>query len=207
MIAEPNILAQLQSQQAEIFAQVGFPTRALEAWRYTNLSAVAQKTFAKPRTFSVDAEFCRAQRMPEATTFFVFVNGQFAAHLSDAVELRPNFLLANTLAVLRAAPETVLNKVDTHLDAKKYPLIAQNIAEMSDGFYAQIPANHAPIFLQVLHVMTESDIAIFPRNIVQVGPSSQLTILEEFVSTTGENGYVNSVSQIVLEKKFTVPFL
>jgi Fe-S cluster assembly protein SufD len=79
----PAARRQVREARLSEFLRLGFPTRKLEDWRYTDLSALAERTFEPARPAAValeDALLPRSDRL-------VYVNGELDRRLSTADEL------------------------------------------------------------------------------------------------------------------------
>jgi hypothetical protein len=91
---EPDWLARFREQGLSRFAELGFPTRKSESWRYLDLRSLEQQPLLPAVTGAapnLDAARNRlaALGLPEPGTRLVIVDGRFAEELS-AVSLMPN---------------------------------------------------------------------------------------------------------------------
>src|SRR5688500_7659156 len=82
--AEPAAVSGLRRRAIERFAALGFPTLQQEEWRQTNVSPIAQGTFARHTGAEPEVDLSRLDRLAAgAAAKLVFVNGRFSARLSS----------------------------------------------------------------------------------------------------------------------------
>jgi Fe-S cluster assembly protein SufD len=193
---EPAALTALRRMAIERFATLGFPTLRQEAWRQTNVAAIAQGTFDRPVAQTTAAEpevdLSRLDPLAEgAAARLVLVNGRFSPRLSTLSGLPDGVVVASLAGALRTAPEKVEPWLGQLARFDDQPFVALNTAFLSDGALVWIPRGvvvERPI--HVLYVSTEEEgahpFAIFPRNLFVAGENSQVTIVETY---SGEGAY------------------
>lgn len=78
-------LRRLRQDGFERFAAIGFPTTHDEDWRFTNISAIAQKSFELERNglSRVSRKDLEPYRIAGVGCQLVFVNGHFTSALSS----------------------------------------------------------------------------------------------------------------------------
>ena len=202
---DPSWLGELRGVEQERFLALGMPTRSWEAWRYTNLKALAREGVDRPELQLESVANRRAVadlRLASSAASLVFVDGVFCADLSrglkgDGVEVQ----------TLRWALEHRSAEVRTHLGSvlslPQAPLVALNTARFEDGAWIHIAARaqvSAPIELLFVHQGGERPITTTPRVLVLAGPESRCTVVERYV-TLGEGMHTSyGVSEIRLER-------
>src|SRR5438874_10680234 len=87
----PAWLRNLREDAFARFCKIGFPTTRDEDWRFTNVNAIASKSFllaaaAHQRITSADLQ---QFQIPGAACRLVFINGKFTLELSDLSSLPP----------------------------------------------------------------------------------------------------------------------
>jgi Fe-S cluster assembly protein SufD len=187
---EPAAVQALRRRGIARFAETGFPTVQQEAWRLTNVAAIARGTFTRPTGAPV--EVSREQIAPhtfDAAAQLVFVDGRFAPALSHRAGL-PDEVIAGSLA---EALERWPGEVEPHLgiaavDAN--PFAALNSAFLRDGAFVKVPRGVAvpgPIHLLFFSSGAEGRATVsFPRNLIIAGEASQATLVETYI---GEGVY------------------
>jgi len=130
------------------------PTRKLEAWRYTDLRALAAISFAEPAPVAVPAD------LPDlGIPRIVFVNGAYNEELSTP----PDFLF----------------KFATVAETSSLPLAKINAEHARDGITLTVPDGaDAGSVLLVSYASAATPIAFHPRHRITLGGGAKLTIIE-----------------------------
>ena len=188
------------------FESTGFPTRRVEAWKYTDLRKLA-KLDLQPAPVTVNglspdlqAEMARAKASAHAA---VFVNGHFRADLSRLDALPAGVRLAPLRQLLEAGDPLVAAHLGQVLPdaARDRPLLDLNTAFMEDGFVLHVTRGtvlEEPIRISLLTERSDAPIAVFPRNLIVAEPGSAATVVEAHVSVDGTAGLGDSVTEIVI---------
>ena len=174
-----TIVADLRSEAAERFEQLGWPTTRVEEWRYTNLAPlqkIAWRADDAPQAIESQASLAG-----HAVMELVFVNGRLAGG------------------------ENLYRGDDyVHLaDWERNALVALNTANQQDGAHITIPdGTVVEGFIHLLFVGRGDGIWSHPRNTIFVGRNSQVTIVETYV---GSGAYfTNTVTEIVADESAVV---
>jgi len=183
--AEPEWLVTTRKNAIARFADLGFPTGRHEDWRWTNLQSLARLGLTRPETVSLDGIDARtiarfafggidAHRL-------VFVNGHFAAELSDVGELPSGSTVGSLAASLAAGADALEPHLGRKADFAEHAFPAINTAYFADGAHVEIPAGVTvtrPI--QIIHLTTSGGepVITLPRNLVVVGEGSTVRLLE-----------------------------
>lgn len=185
------------------FEAAGLPHRRIEQWKYTDLRTYMRE--AKPLAGAPDA--AALQRASTAGATFtaikarrlVFVDGSFAAELSDLTELEPGLKitsLANALA--RGLPQ-VMQRLSEPGPAEGDLAFSLNTSFMGDGAVIEVESAkriERPIHL-VFAYTSEQAAAFFARSLVLLGDCAQLTLLESHEGPDGLDYQANSALDIV----------
>ncbi len=113
---EPAALTSAREAAMARFEALGFPTRRLEAWRFTDVRPLQKRAFLPLVATKAAAPKLDALRLPEAAYRVVLVNGIFAPELSAIGNLPKGVWLAGTAETLRARPalaDALLDATDT----------------------------------------------------------------------------------------------
>jgi Fe-S cluster assembly protein SufD len=160
----------LRDRAAEAFRAQGFPTRRMEAWKYTDLAAVSGAVFGEPLT-SVDG----TPELPvTANRRAVFVDGRFRPDLS-ALDGLP--FTAESLA--QALPR-LEGRIGALARVEEQPMAALNGMLFEDGLVVEVPDGVAGGVLELLCLAAESERApaFHPRHLVRLGAGASLTLVE-----------------------------
>lgn len=212
---EPGRFGALRREAATRFGELGFPTKRLEAWRSTDVRAIAETEFciepiAKPGAESVSEADCQRFRYPD-THELVFVNGSFRADLSRLQSL-PEGVVACTLAEAWSEHlDLVEPQLGRHAKFDNHAFVALNTALHETGAFVYLPRNavvETPIHILHLGLGADTPVASFPRNLFVAGENSQVRIIEQF-ATVGEGAdagrhFVCPVTEVVLDPNAVV---
>jgi Fe-S cluster assembly protein SufD len=207
--AEPPWLTTARRHALERFQSLGFPTTRDEEWRFTSVSPIAECSFARP--LDGRTSFGRSDlapfRWPLAGAHeIVFVNGRYAAGLSDVGTLPPKVRIESLASALVSAPDKVEPYLTRLADGERHAFTALNAALFEDGAFIWIPAHtvlDAPI--HVLFVSSPAERArdaratmTHPRVVVAIGEDSQASIVESYAGPDGGSYLTNTVTEVVL---------
>lgn len=194
---EPQALQQLRRDALEKFAAVGIPSPRQEAWRFTDVSALAQVHLSRAGEVPVDAGLLPPP-VDKHCHRLVFVNGRYAPGLSRLEALPEGALVASLGQALLTHPELV----ESHLgqpDLADHPFVALNTAFWEDGAFVWLPRGavlEAP--LQLVFFATGGETVNYPRNLIVMEEASQAVIVEDY---RGAGRYLSCpVTEIRLEQ-------
>ena len=192
-------VAQLRDDAMTQFTVEGMPTRKIEDWKYTNLSALDATKFmpAEACENGVSRDFLPT--LIGAEHRLVFVNGRFRADLS-AVCLPPQGVVVGRLAdILESDPQSLTEFLGRAGEADGLPMLALNTAMMTDGLYLRLDDGvDLASVIEVIHVSVggAAPSAHFPRNLIVAGAGSHVTIIEHHIGD-GEATFANVVTEII----------
>lgn len=190
----------LRRRAMDAFAELGFPNRKAEAWKYTNLDRHLRtdyNLYLTPKAGTITAEDVDAAAIPGLDAYrLVLINGRFAPHLSDLSAL-PKGVVITSFA---NATEKHADLVNPHLGryAKtNEAYTALNTAFAQDGYFMYVPKNvqvERPLLVVNLVDVTE-DTFLQPRNLIVAEHGSGLKIVEQRVRRGTANVFSNIVSE------------
>ena len=205
----PAWLGSLRHSAAARFAEIGFPTRRDEEWRFTNVAPIAETPFtlASRAQSELTAEGLRQFTYEGLTgTQLVFVNGHFAANLSS--QTVPGGVIVKTLAQAMAENSGV---VETHLGQSAQfdtqAFVALNTAALEDGAFVHIAAGAivtAPIHLLFVSTVESGPTVSHPRTLIVVEENSQATLIESYAGPAGQVYFTNAVTEVILAQNAVV---
>ncbi len=185
---EPDAIARLRREGLDRFASLGWPTRQQEAWRLTDLGALAQIDLQRPTDALVDAGVLPALDLP--THQLTFVNGRFAPGLSRLRELPGQALIASLGQALLTHPELIEPHLERLPGLSQHPFAALNAAFWEDGAFVYLPrATVVETPLHLIFHVTGDDIAVYPRLLLVLEEGAQATVVVEY---RGKGRYLNA---------------
>jgi Fe-S cluster assembly protein SufD len=199
----PATIDALRTRALAQFAARGFPSTRLEDWRFTDVTPIAQRSFALAEPLR-DAETAaeltvRDVRLPGAIEL-VFVNGHFAPALSSGPPDTPVY--AGSLgSALRTHPELIEPHLGRYAGYAQpaESLTALNTAFVRDGAFVYLPVGTAlaePVHCIFVAAGTEGPIVSHPRTLILVGEGASAVVVEQFVGS-GEY-WTNAVTEAVV---------
>src|SRR5579883_1198190 len=109
---EPHWLSERREAAIKRFGELGFPTRRQEAWRFTDLRPLQRHVFPPAAAAEALPLPSHTHRLPGPAHRVVFVNGRFAAALSDLGALPEGAWLASTAHTLAERPALLEGIID-----------------------------------------------------------------------------------------------
>ncbi len=190
------------------FEKLGFPTKKLEAWKYTSLNAVLKKDYSIFPNKENTIEFADVKKyfIHDIDSYkVIFIDGKYSSFLSDTTHDGKDIcLMSSALSKpkYKAIIENYFNKV-----AKQDNLTSLNTAFTNEGAYIHIPKNvevDKPV--QIINFTTGSEAAtlVQPRNLVVVEENAHVQIIERHQSLTSNPVLSNVVTEVFAAKNATV---
>ncbi len=199
---------EIRTEALENFEKLGFPTKKLEAWKYTSLNSVFKNDYSifPDKEVTVDLADVKKYFIHDIDTYkVVFIDGKYSSFLSetthDAIDV---CLMSAALTKSKYSPvvENYFNKI-----AKQDNLTSLNTAFANEGAYIHIPRNvevEKPI--QIINFTTGSEAAtmVQPRNLIVVEENAHVQIIERNQSLTDNAVLSNIVTEVFAAKNSTV---
>lgn len=175
-------LVRLREEAAASFRKLGFPSRKVEAWKYTDLGPIAATTFGEPLTPATGAMALPAPRAPRRA---VFVDGRFRADLST---LEGAAYRVGSLVGALGEIEGIFGNL---AKIEREPMAALNTALFEDGLFIDVPAGVAGGEIELLSVALDCEraAAFHPRHFVRLAEGASLTLIE---SARGKGAYLHN---------------
>ncbi|WP_397444724.1 Fe-S cluster assembly protein SufD [Polaribacter sp. R77954] len=199
---------EIRSKALENFEKLGFPTKKLEAWKYTSLNAILKKDYSifPDREKAIELADVKEYFIHDIDTYkVVFIDGKYSSFLSQTTHQHYDVCLMSSALnspKYKAVIDTYFNKV-----AKQDNLTSLNTAFATEGAYIHIPKNtevEKPI--QIINFTTGSEAAtmVQPRNLIIVEENAHVQIIERHQSLTANAVLTNAVTEIYAGKSATV---
>ncbi|MDN5924546.1 MAG: Fe-S cluster assembly protein SufD [Xanthomonadales bacterium] len=202
----------LRRTQLAAFVSEGLPSARNEAWKYTALRALDQRSYVNGDTQAsdrvVDAELLA---LPGVTgPRLVFVNGVFRDDLSQ-LDALPDGLEVQPLAqALSSHPEPLRFSLTRDWQGAADAFARLNAALASDGVVLRVAAGKqikTPI--QIVHVgaAADSPVAWHARNVIDVGAGASLSLIEQHVAVDGHAHLGTLVSDVHVQENAQLDWL
>jgi Fe-S cluster assembly protein SufD len=198
----PSSLAALRERGLARFTDSGYPTVALEDWKYTNLAPLArQHCRLADAAESHDAAELAARARLAGALELVVVNGHFAPALSCLAALPRGAVVGSLADALRSHTHLVEPHLGRYagFDQADESLTALNTAFIRDGVFVHVPAGtviEAPIHCLFVSLATDGPAVSHPRTLIVAEAGSRLTVVEQYV---GDGAYwTNTVTEAVV---------
>ncbi len=184
------------------FGEIGFPGRRDEAWKYTDVAAIAER----PLRVALAADFkpddlgvLDADPYPGLPCLtLVFVNGHCISSMAgDAPE---GVTVASLRAAVSRAPQGLEIALTEMADAPPDGFAALNAAFAVDGACIAVPDGfvlEAPIHLVFLSAPGDGPVAAFPRVFIHLGREARASIIESYVGLRSQDNLSCAVTEII----------
>jgi Fe-S cluster assembly protein SufD len=189
--SDPDWLAGYRNRSLARFAELGFPSRRSEEWRYLDLRRLEQRPMLPVgRETAVVTSATRAQLdeigLAEAAYRLVLVNGRFAPELSRFDQLPSGVWLGPMAAAIAERPELVSAWLEAQSLDRAFASL--NAAFFDDGFVLDIaPGVAVERPIEIVHLSAgEIGGSLHTRSLVVAGQGSRAILAESF---TGVGDY------------------
>ncbi len=185
----------VRQEAKAVLAQLGLPLSKNEEYKFTPITKALEKNFSfgtlnPERTISGIDEFLIPNL--EGNTL-VFVNGIFSEKLSnynhEELHIKP----------IDGTEKGFASLADYKTDA----LVAWSTAAWTSGISLEVSAHtevHKPVILHYLNDTTQGDAKSLTRNIIRLGKSSKLTVVEKQDTVGTHAGFSNVVTEGFVEE-------
>lgn len=189
---EPDWLVATRERGLARFAETGFPSRRGEAWRYIDLSGLAEAPLlpAPPRPADAAARALVADHaFAEAEWRLVLCEGRFVPELSRLAGLPAGVWLGSLRAAIAERPDLARAAIGTP-DAAADParaFSALNTAFFTDGLVLDIaPGVILDRPIEILHLAAAGNAAAFhTRSLIALAAGARAELVESFAGTGG----------------------
>ncbi|MFA7664531.1 MAG: Fe-S cluster assembly protein SufD [Burkholderiaceae bacterium] len=192
-------LSRLRAQALERFADEGWPSGRLEAWRHTSLVFMNSERFA-PVAAGVDgavlSRVLAGLRESPDDHWLVFADGRFVPGLG-AIGSLPAGVRVESLAAALAGDAEPVEALFGDVAEGASPQ-ALNAALAADGAFIDVPAGVAvPGVIHLVFIAGAAGSAALLRNLIRAGAGAQLTVVEHYLaSDDGAATLTNAVTRI-----------
>ena len=188
----------LRGEAMASFAELGYPSRRHEDWRYTDLKPIIAGEFDPASKALTTEQIAQAHRLLDDSMLdtgaarLVFVDGQPLPDVKPLQGIQGLTVLDHEHTWRR------IGELQTAELFQNHPLAALNTAFASSGTLIRLDEDtslDAPLHL--VFISTEgANRATQPRILIDVGAGSELAIVQHFIGTGSVAGWTNLVTQI-----------
>lgn len=197
--AEPEWLTDKRRQGAARFEEVGFPTRRLEEWKYTDMSGLSSADFGQVESPELDRALHDALVLPIDAWRMVFVDGYFSAEHSDLEALPEGVSIVPLSKALADDSQAVGAQLGALTDVGFSAFAALNTALTGEGAVIRIGRGQTPekpIYLLFVSRTHEAPVMCHPRILVQCERESEATVIEHYAGEQGASNLTNVMTEI-----------
>jgi Fe-S cluster assembly protein SufD len=201
----PDWLTELRQEAIERFAELGFPTRNDEEWRFTNLTPLTCTSFVPANgTGSANASRLLNELVIDAGSGprLVFANGRYDDALS-----RPGSEKLRLGRFSDFNPDGLKRYLAQYAAYLDHSFIALNTAFLDDGACIWVPAGHEsrqPIHVIFLSTGGPEPVVSHPRLLIVAEPGARATVLESYAGPEGATYFTNAVTEIVVQDQAAI---
>jgi Fe-S cluster assembly protein SufD len=186
-VREPDWLVGHRRRSLARFAELGFPSRRSEAWRYLDLRALEDSPMLPAGAMRAVAGAATRAQLAEvgcsaAAYRLVFVDGRYAPELSAIEGLASGVWLGAMSAAITERPDLVRAAIESPLLDAARPFAALNAAFFADGFVLDVaPGVVLDRPVEIVHLASgDTGGSLHTRSLVGIGAGSRASIFETF---------------------------
>jgi len=191
------------------FVTLGFPTTKNEDWHYTSVAPIVEQEYTPLAIRTGDAgsaDLLPFRFGPRDCYTMVFVNGRFAAELSEMDQLAGGVRVWDLASAWTRATE-IVDHVGKVASYDMHAFTALNTALMYDGAVVQIGKDvqvERPIHLLFITDAIAAKGMMQPRNLIVVGRNARATVIESYVSPSDALYLTNAVTEVAIGEGATL---
>jgi Fe-S cluster assembly protein SufD len=192
-------LEKIRLEALEHAEVLNFPSARHDDWRFTDLSPLFQHGFHPVDSFAKLTLADIEKFLIPGAIRLVFVDGCYAAELSDLTQAGTGVTVASLAE--RLGDQLIAANFGHHAPYKQDTFVALNTNFFEDGAWVHV-AKEVAVPIHLLHVATrrEAPSAIYPRCMVVMESSSRAIVVEDYVGLDDGIYFSNAVTEVVLRE-------
>ncbi len=180
------------------FAELGFPDRKNEEWKYTRVTPILKHKFQfTDGVGKVSRNQVQQFAFPGLEDrILVYINGVFSSAFSTFTPEIEGVFAGGLKDALEKNEPTVLRHLAKYADFQQQAFTALNTAFALDGAYLYIPDDisvEKPVHLLYLSIPALAPSLNSPRNLIVAGKNSRIHLIESYHSLDDTAVYLNNV--------------
>jgi Fe-S cluster assembly protein SufD len=190
-------------ENLDAFLAAGLPDTRVEAWKYTALRALAQRSFtagdATAATHAVDAATLALPGVDGPR--LVFVNGALRADLSTLNDLPAGLELQPLSQALATEAEPLRFALARDYRESGDAFAQLNAAFARDGVVLRVAPGariDTPVHLCIVGAASEGDVMWHLRHVIEIGEGASLTLVEHHLGSGEHTHLGTSIADVVL---------
>ena len=204
-------IQKLRNQALKTFEAKGFPSKKLEAWKYTSLNSLIQDDYLLfPKSEkAVALNEIKHVFLYEVDTYkVVFIDGIHSPFLSDTTHDGLDVCLLSA-ALSKPKYDELIKQYFGSVADKEESMTALNTSYAREGAYIFIPPSvvaEKPI--EIIHLSTgdQGPVWLQPRNLIVVDTNAQVQIVERHQSLLEHQVVTNSVTELIAHQEALVDY-
>ena len=204
-------IQKLRNQALKTFEAKGFPSKKLEAWKYTSLNSLIQDDYLLfPKSEkAVALNEIKHVFLYEVDTYkVVFIDGIHSPFLSDTTHDGLDVCLLSA-ALSKPKYSELIKQYFGSVADKEESMTALNTSYAREGAYIFIPPSvvaEKPI--EIIHLSTgdQGPVWLQPRNLIVVDTNAQVQIVERHQSLLEHQVVTNSVTELIAHQEALVDY-
>lgn len=204
-------IQKLRNQALKTFEAKGFPSKKLEAWKYTSLNSLIQDDYLLfPKSEkAVALNEIKHVFLYEVDTYkVVFIDGIHSPFLSDTTHDGLDVCLLSA-ALSKPKYSELIKQYFCSVADKEENMTALNTSYAREGAYIYIPPSvvaEKPI--EIIHLSTgdQGPVWLQPRNLIVVDTNAQVQIVERHQSLLEHQVVTNSVTELIAHQEALVDY-
>ena len=191
------------------FSRLEFPTIKDEEWKYTSIVPLLKYNFVPSyEKKEVSKDFIKSLLFDELEhSLIVFINGRYSAEHSNLLNLPKGVIVGSIAEEMKKNNEVLQKHFGKYANYQNHIFTALSTAYTDDGAFIYIPSEkivEEPIHIVFIAASEDEKILVQPRNLFVAEKSSQVTIIEHYVSADEGVHFTNAVTEIVAEENAVV---
>lgn len=203
-------VAEKRKQAFKLFLQAGFPHKALERWRGTDLSRALNHDYhSLPNSPSSELDIDKIFKcdVPHFETLLVSqLNGWYADRKKLLQEYPNGMIIGSLSAAFSRYPELINAHYGKYADDSSESLTALNTAMSQDGIFVYVPDNvTVDQNVQMVNITDfKQNLFLNTRNLVILGENSHLRLVQCDDSINHDVTFINSVTEVKIGRNSTL---
>lgn len=204
-----NFIHQERKAALSNFSKLEFPTTKDEEWKYTSILPLLKHNFITlSEKKSVTKEEIKSNLFDEMEhSLIVFINGIYSAEHSDLLNLPEGVVVGSIAQEIKNKNKVLQRYFGKYADHQNHIFTALSTAYTDDGAFVYVPEGRVveePIHIIFITSAGDKKVLTQPRNLFVAEKSSQVTIIEHYVSDEEKIYFTNAVTEIVAEENAIV---